>query len=130
MVWSQAAHDYVESFQRARQSGWDLPYRAPLIIRTLEEQQAELPVWRLDHLVRLTDATGIIQHACYTIPEFAHGYCTDDNARALMLTIFLEELGLDAPEVQRAALTYAAFINAAFNPERKRLRNLLSFQLT
>ncbi len=130
MVWSQVAHHYVESFQRARQSCRDLPYRAPLIIRTLEEQQAELPIWRLDHLLRLTDATGIIQHACYTIPEFAHGYCTDDNARALLLTILLEEMGLDSPEVQRAALTYAAFINAAFNPERNRFRNFLSFQRT
>ena len=130
MVWSQVAHQYVESFQRARESCRDLPYRPPLIIRTLEEQQAELPVWRLDHLLRLTDTTGIIQHACYTIPEFAHGYCTDDNARALLLTIYLEEMGLDSPDVQRAAMTYAAFINAAFNPERGRFRNFLTFERT
>ena len=64
---------------------------------TLAEQQAELPDWRLDHLVRMTDSTGMFQHATYTIPNFAEGYCTDDNARALLLTVLLEELGQDGP---------------------------------
>ena len=43
----------------------------------------------------MTDSTGMFQHATYTIPNFAEGYCTDDNARALLLTVLLEELGLD-----------------------------------
>lgn len=45
----------------------------------------ELPDPSLDHVVRLTDDTGIVQHASFTIPNRFHGYCTDDNARAAIL---------------------------------------------
>jgi hypothetical protein len=126
MVWSNVAHLYMESFQRARGTRRDVPFK-PLAIRTLEEQHAELPDWRLDHLLLMTDSTGMRQHACYTIPNFAEGYCTDDNARALLLTVLLEELGVDSPELRRAALTYAAFLQAAYNPARRRFRNFMSF---
>ena len=105
----------MESFQRTRLGRQDQPFK-PLAVRTLAEQQAELPDWRLDHLSRLTDATGMLQHATHTIPNFAEGYCTDDNARALLLTVLLEELGQGGPEVDRLATTYAAFLQAAFNP--------------
>ena len=77
--------------------------------------------WRLDHLARMTDATGMLQHATHTIPNFAEGYCTDDNARALLLTVLLEELGHGGPEVQRFATTYAAFLQAAFDRDRTHL---------
>ena len=39
----------------------------------------------LDHLDRMTDSTGLIQHAIYSIPRRESGYTTDDNARALRL---------------------------------------------
>jgi glycosyltransferase involved in cell wall biosynthesis len=126
MIWSHVALLYMESFQNARRSPRDTAVK-PLAIRTLEERQVELPDWRLDHLLRFTDSTGMLQHGRYSIPSFAEGYCTDDNARALLLTVLLEEMGLDTPEVQRAATTYAAFINAAFNPEKGRFRNFMSF---
>ncbi len=80
----------------------------------------------LDHLKRLTDATGLFEHATYTSPNFAEGYSTDDNARALLLTVLLEELGLASPEVYQLAATYAAFVNAAFVPGRRRFHNDLS----
>src|SRR5262249_40178598 len=126
MVWSHVAHLYMASFQRARQARQDEPLR-PLAIRTLEEQQSNLPSWRLEHLTRITDSTGIFQHSCFSVPDFAHGYCTDDNARALLLTVLLEELGRDTAEVQRAASAYAAFVNAAFNPDLRRFRNFVTF---
>src|SRR5581483_1452218 len=91
------------------------------------EQQLDLPDWRLDHLARLTDATGMLQHATYTIPNYADGYCTDDNARALLLTVQLEQLGRVGAEVQRLASTYAAFLQAAFDREQRRFRNFLGF---
>jgi hypothetical protein len=69
----------------------------------------------------------MLQHATHTIPNFADGYCTDDNARALLLTVHLEELGLAGPEVERLATRYAAFLQAAFNPDHKRFRNFLGF---
>lgn len=126
MVWARSADHYLGSFQDARRGLQDQPFK-PLAVRTLAEQQAELPVWRLDHLGRMTDSTGMFQHATYTIPNFAEGYCTDDNARALLLTVYLEELGLDSREVQRIATTCAAFLQAAFDSASNRYRNFMSF---
>jgi glycosyltransferase involved in cell wall biosynthesis len=127
MIWSHVAHLYMETFRRARCAPEDAPLR-PTAIRTHGEADADLPDLHLDHLLRMTDSTGMFQHACFTIPNFAEGYCTDDNARALLLTVFLEELGLDTPEIERAATTYAAFLQAAFDPERRRFRNFMSFE--
>ncbi|MDB5312757.1 MAG: glycosyltransferase [Gemmataceae bacterium] len=126
MIWEQSAKRYMDSFQRTRLGRQDQPCK-PLAVRTLAEQQAELPDWRLDHLVRLTDATGMLQHATHTIPNFGEGYCTDDNARALLLTVLLEELGQGGPQGHRLATTYAAFLQAAFDRGRRRFRNFLGF---
>jgi glycosyltransferase involved in cell wall biosynthesis len=126
MIWDRSAHHYMKTFQHARFGRRDQPFK-PLAVRTLDEQQDELPDWRLDHLSRMTDATGMFQHATYTIPNYAEGYCTDDNARALMFAVLLAELGQDDPEVLRIATTTAAFLQAAFDRERKRFRNFMSF---
>ena len=123
MIWDRSAHHYMESFQRARLGRQDQPFK-PLAVRTLAEQQAELPVWRLDHLARMTDATGMFQHATYTIPNFAEGYCTDDNARALLLTVLLEELGQDGPEVQRLATTYRGVPPGGLRPRAEAVPQL------
>jgi glycosyltransferase involved in cell wall biosynthesis len=126
MIWGRSACHYMESFQRTRLGRQGQRFK-PLAVRTLAEQQAELPDWRLDHLCRLTDATGMFQHATYTIPNFAEGYCTDDNARALLLMVLLEELGLDGPDDRRLVTTFAGFLQAAFDRERGRFRNFMSF---
>ena len=127
MIWSHVAHHYMESFQRARRSRQDMPFK-PLAVRTLAEQPTDLPGWRLDHLVRMTDSTGIFQHASYTIPNFAEGYCTDDNARALLLTVLLEQLGPGSaadPSARRRPTRRSC--NYAFDRDRSRFRNFMSF---
>lgn len=129
MIWSHVAHLYMESFQRARHSRSGAPARS-LTVRTLEEEPQQLPKLRLDHLLRMTDSTGVFQHATYSIPNFREGYCLDDNARALVLTVLLEELGYSSLELQRAATTYAAFMNYAFDESSGRFRNFLSFDRT
>ena len=58
----------------------------------------------------MTDATGILQHATYTVPNFAEGYCTDDNARALLLTVLLGEVGQEGPEVRRVGTASAGAV--------------------
>lgn len=126
MIWSCSADHYMEAFQQTRLGRQDQPVK-PLAVRTLAEQQAALPEWRLDHLKRMTDSTGMIQHATHTIPNFMEGYCTDDNARALLLTIHLEELGRAGHDVHQLASRYAAFLQAAFNTDTKRFRNFLGF---
>jgi hypothetical protein len=126
MVWSNTAHRYLATFERARQSYSDAARRAPSLL-LLENQTWELPPLTLDHVLLLTDATGIFQHATYGFPNFAEGSCTDDNARALMLTVLLEEIRQDSKPVRRASLTYTAFLNYAFDRERGRFRNFMGF---
>lgn len=126
MIWSHTGHLYMESFQGARRSRADSPVK-PLAIQTLEERHWELPKWRLDHLFRMTDSTGLLQHARFTVPNYADGYCTDDNARALLFTMYLEDMGLDTPETRRVGSRYAALLSAAFDFKRRRFRNFLGF---
>ncbi len=124
MIWPKTAEGYMESFERARR-GTAASRR--LNVRTLEEKRMELPRLRLDHLIRLSDSTGMFQHAIYTLPNFAHGYCTDDNARALIATVLLEELAVDFPEISRLSGIYASFVQHAFDPETRQFRNFMSF---
>ena len=126
MIWSQVAHQYMAAFHQARQSRQTAPLRR-LAMLTLDEQVAKLPDWRFEHLERLTDTTGILQHSIYTIPNRAEGYCTDDNARALHLMMLLDELGHDDVPFQRFTTVYAAFLEQAFDAESRRFRNVMQY---
>ena len=126
MIWSKTAEHYMASFERARRNPTSQSIRR-LGVRTLDEERLELPALRLDHLRRMSDSTGIFQHAIYSLPDFHHGYCIDDNARALIATVLLEALELEGPELHRLAETYASFVQFAFNPDLKRFRNFMGF---
>ena len=125
MVWPEVARRYLESFARARARGTT---RTRVAIPTLNQRPGDLPVLKLDHLKRLTDDTGILQHATYTVPNYDEGYTTDDNARALIVAVLLEELGgKTATEAPELATRYLAFLWHAFNPETGRFRNFLDY---
>lgn len=126
MIWSHVAHLYMDSFRRARHSRPSALSKTKAV-RPLSEEPPQLPQLQFSHLLQMTDSTGILQHATYSIPNFQEGYCLDDNARALVLTVLLEELGVDGPEILRASTTYAAFMNYAFDGTTGRYRNFLGF---
>jgi hypothetical protein len=126
MVWSQVARLYMRSFEQARLERAVMS-RKSFAIKTLDQQPRQLPTIKLDHLFRMTDSTGLFQHAHFSVPNFAEGYCTDDNARSLILTVLLEELGEESVRVRSLATTYSAFLNYAFNPGLTRFRNFMSF---
>ncbi|TAL05306.1 MAG: glycosyltransferase [Verrucomicrobia bacterium] len=126
MVWPSVARAYAKSFEQARLDH-SFVGRKSSPIRTLDEQPGQLPDLRLDHLFRMTDSTGMFQHARCTVPNFAEGYCTDDNARALVLTLMLQRLGDESPRVRELGATYTAFLSHAYNPENHRFRNFMSF---
>ena len=126
MIWSQLAHEYAQSFQRARHE--HSAQTAKRIEPPTLDRQAALPVWRLDHLICLTDDTGMLQHAVYTLPNYEHGYCTDDNARALILMMLLEELQECFAQRTRLTSIYAGFLQNAFNGELGRFRNFMSYR--
>ncbi len=126
MVWSQVGRDYVGSFERARHE--HSAQTAKRIEAPTLDQEAALPIWRLDHLVCLTDDTGMLQHAAYTLPNYEHGYCTDDNARALILMMLMEELEEGFPERTRLTSVYAAFLQNAFDAATGRFRNFMTYR--
>jgi glycosyltransferase involved in cell wall biosynthesis len=126
MVWSRTAELYMASFENARRNPTSQSIRR-LGVRTLEEERLELPHLRLDHLTRMSDSTGMYQHAIFSLPDFAHGYCTDDNARALIATVLLEELEQESRELHGLRETYASFMQYAFDPFTRRFRNFMSF---
>src|ERR1700722_13571209 len=98
MVWTRVAQLYAKSFEQARQDH-NFIGRKSSPIKTLDEQPGQLPALKLDHLFRMSDSTGIFQHASFTVPNFAEGYCTDDNARALVLVLMLQKLGVSLPRL-------------------------------
>lgn len=123
MVWGRVAERYVDAFAHTRRSTSVKPRRADPV----RLPHRELPPLVLDHLWRLSDSTGVLQHATYDVPAFSEGYCTDDNARALGLMMIVEELGLETRRSGRATAAYAAFLNHAFEPTTGRFRNFLGF---
>ena len=126
MVWRRVAQLYGKSFEQARLDHSFVGRRSSPI-RTLDEQPGQLPVLKLDHLFRMSDSTGIFQHASFTVPNFAEGYCTDDNARALVLALMLQNLGHESSRLAEQAATYAAFLNHAFDRASRRFHNFMSF---
>ncbi len=126
MVWSKGAGSYMRVFEKARNERAGLT-RKLFTVKTLDKQLTGLPEIKLDHLYRMTDSTGLFQHAIVAVPNFFTGYCADDNARALILTVLLEELGEDSPRLSNAATTYAAFLQYAFDPKLRRFRNVMEF---
>lgn len=126
MVWNNIAHQYIDSFLKARESKLRSG-KSPLQIRTLDEQPQNLPQIKLDHLIRMTDTIGIFQHARYSVPNFEDGYCLDDNARALMLTVLLENTSVNSEKTRSLMNTYASFVNYAFDRKTNRFRNFMLF---
>ncbi|MGA2085188.1 MAG: glycosyltransferase family 4 protein [Terracidiphilus sp.] len=127
-IWSKTARKYMASFQRAR------------FERTLQPRAAQkddvaanagnyLPALNTDHMLRLTDDTGILQHAIFSVPNTREGYTTDDNARALIVSILLDENPeyADRREYPNLSHRYLSFLWLAFNSDTGRFRNVLGY---
>ena len=128
MVWKRVAQEYMKSFERVHNEHLRNP-RATFSARNTEKTLDRLPAIKLDHLYRMTDATGIVEHAIFVVPNYPEGYTTDDNARALIVAILLEQLGAAAPlGAADLAARYLAFLWFAFDHGTKRFRNCLSYE--
>jgi len=125
MVWQSVARNYMQSFERARIEHRQVA-RHIFSFRTLSARPGELPLLKLDHLHRLTDSTGILQHATFIVPNYNEGYTTDDNARALIVSVLLEEIGHQG--ALDLSSRYLAFVSYAFNPQNGFFRNFMDYQ--
>jgi glycosyltransferase involved in cell wall biosynthesis len=125
MIWPQVARRYMQSFERAKA---ERRHFAPtdFAVKPLDKRPAELPPLKLDHLHHMTDETGVLQHALFIVPNYHEGYTTDDNARALMVSALLEELGNS--EALELGSRYLAFVRHAFNTGTGRFRNFMDYE--
>jgi len=124
MIWSNTAELYLGSFEAARRQ--HEASDQPVAEAVLGSRPHESPELNLDHLYHMTDSVGIFQHANLTDPNLAEGYCTDDNARALTLSVLLGQLEETPKRVRALATTYAAFLDYAFNSKTLRFHNFLN----
>ena len=129
-VWEKVGTRYLEVFEevKAERSHNPHPYRS--LPSDLPETvlSQDLPLLKLDHLLTMTDDTGIFQHAKYNIPDRNHGYCTDDNARALIVAAEAHNLLAEPPERnEQLCDRYLAFLLHAFDVESGRFRNFMGY---
>ncbi len=125
MIWPVSAQHYLDTFESASRAGALAP--RPTTGKTVTHP-IELPVLKLDHVDRMTDSTGIFQHALYDIPNFQEGYTTDDNARALILCVMLETAdAVLQKKAHKLSGHYMAFLNYAYSESMGRFRNFMAF---
>jgi hypothetical protein len=125
MVWKEVGGAYL------RLAGQVVAERAksprPLLVFKRETAMSSVvPEIDLSHLRRMTDDTGMLQHATYAVPNRDHGYCTDDNARALAASLLYYDLTHD-DSIFKPLDTYLSFLHHAFNPATRRFRNFMSY---
>jgi len=136
MVWKRVAQGYMESFARVRSDRMAAP-KVQFSARMIPKSLDHLPELKLDHLSRMTDDTGMLQHAIFTIPNRREGYTTDDNARALIFSVqpdLLDESPLPQDRVRKrdsarssSAGLYLSFLEHAFSPAKGRFKNFLRY---
>ncbi|MDZ7695662.1 MAG: glycosyltransferase family 4 protein [Deltaproteobacteria bacterium] len=128
-VWKEVSRKYLQVFREVQLSRIRNPRPRHAYVETINAiTNFELPEIKLDYLKALTDDTGILQHANYTIPDRTHGYCTDDNARALLIAAMGQKhlptngLGLDSLSGH-----YLGFLLYAYNDKNGRFRNFMTY---
>lgn len=117
MLWARLAERAIAAFDAILD---EKPHR----IRTTS---AELPTLSpiLTAVERMSDATGMLQHSIYSVPDRRHGYCIDDNARALILMSKIDEV--DEAVRDRWTAIYGGFVQHAWNPDKRKFRNFMNF---
>ena len=125
MTWQRTAERYLATFGRAASSS-----RGKLIVRLSEgipRAGGQVPPqMNLKHFLSMCDDTGLFQHATHSVPDRSHGYCVDDNARALLLACALNTPGEERLS-ESLTTQLAAFVQHAWNPDTRRFRNFMSF---
>lgn len=93
--------------------------------RLVASQESAAERIGIQGFVRMCDSTGILQHSVHGIPDRRHGYCVDDNARALMLMHRLS--GSTLRESGHLTTVFASFVQHAWNADTGEFRNFMGF---
>ena len=127
MTWERTAEGYMAAFENARQRHWlKVIARKP---DPVAPSGPAAPAMQTGHFLSMCDDTGLFQHAVHSVPDRSHGYCVDDNARALLLACALNEPG-EQPLAEVLTARFAAFVQHAWNPDTGRFRNFMGFNRT
>jgi glycosyltransferase involved in cell wall biosynthesis len=122
-----------KAWERGRRTIWArfADATAALLGKAVPQTRARGPLSVIPNpmgVLAMSDSTGMLQHSIGTIPDRRHGYCLDDNVRALMWVNVAE--GIATGERIARAATYASFIQHAWNPQRAAFRNFMNFDRT
>jgi len=128
MTWQRTAERYMSMFENARQRHW-LKAFARSGKALPEPDNDAAPDMQIGHFLSMCDDTGLFQHAVHSVPDRSHGYCVDDNARALLLACALNNPG-ERPLPEFLTARFAAFVQHAWNPDTRRFRNFMGFNRT
>ena len=128
-VWKEVSRKYLQVFNEVRQNRTRNPRPRHSYVENIKAiTNFELPEIKLDHLKAFTDDTGILQHANYTIPDRTHGYCTDDNARALLAAAMGQKyLPTNGWGLNSLSGHYLGFLLYAYNEKNGRFRNFMTY---
>ena len=126
MTWANTAKRYLSVFETAHKQV--RPSLVPLLNPVIYPSKAVvIPEVRISHFLSLCDNTGLLQHAVHSVADRAHGYCVDDNARALLLSCSFAKSGEVRLLSKIDTTRFAAFIQHAWNPDTGRFRNFMSY---
>ena len=125
MTWAQTAKRYLAAFDSARETSRVNKRTRAGLGKDWGNGDA-LPHVQTGHFLSMCDSTGLLQHAVHSVPDRAHGYCVDDNARALLLSSTLASFG-EARLPEPLTARFAAFIQHAWNADTRRFRNFMSY---
>jgi len=117
MIWPRLAEKAVAELEAVIAAK---PRRLPMHTVEMTPLRANLAA-----VERMSDATGMLQHSVYSVPDRRHGYCIDDNARALILMSQIDDI--DALTRDKWTSIYAAFVQHAWNADIRRFRNFMNF---
>ncbi len=128
-IWKEVSRKYLQVFSEVRQNRTQHPRPRHSYVENIKAITSyELPEIKLDHLKTLTDNTGILQHANHTIPNRSHGYCTDDNARALLVAAMgKKQLPTNGFGLDSLSCHYLGFLLDAYNEENGCFRNFMTY---
>lgn len=120
ITWPKSGEKYLALLKEVLKANPEVIFKPETLIDPLL-----LPPFSLDHIVRLTDDTGIIQHAKFGIPNLKEGYCLDDNSRALLMVLMSYNQTKDKQALKLAPI-YLSYIHFMQNKDGT-FRNFLSF---
>jgi hypothetical protein len=123
---TEIAQKYLRSFESTRQI-FGSHFLNNHKNSSVSAKSDYLPALKFDHLILMTDSTGVLQHAKNSFPDYSEGYCTDDNARALILLLLANQLNIRDAWLDNLKSRTISFLNYALNRRTSQFRNFLGY---